>query len=121
VGSPIIGVDLAGCINTCANNTNCVAVSSSGVACYLKGTVNYPEEYNMAVNAAVLVGSYNASTTQITATPVRTATVAPAPTNYGTLCPASNGTEYTASCGSTYAIECGIDRVDGDRRIYPTL
>lgn len=117
-GSPVYNVDLQQCIDTCATTPGCVDFSLSGSACYLKGSVN-PVEYNSNVNGAILVGSYDSTTTRITGQPSgASATVAPAPTASGVQCPGANATTFKGSCGSSYVIECYWDRQSADSEYF---
>ncbi|KAH7121044.1 hypothetical protein B0J11DRAFT_404557, partial [Dendryphion nanum] len=117
-GSPVYGVDFPGCMDACARNKDCIDVSSSGSACYLKSSLT-PVEYNDQVLGAVLVGTYDATTTKTTGLPSgASATKGAAPTSSGMQCPAANGTTFTGLCGSQYTIECGFDRGGGDSRFH---
>ena len=118
-GSPVYNVDFAGCMDACAKNKDCIDVSSSGSACYLKGSIT-PVEYNDQVYGAIVVGSYDSTTTKTSALPTGASpTKGAAPTNSGIQCPAANGTTFTGSCGSQYQVECGFDRGGGDSKFSP--
>jgi hypothetical protein len=108
----VYGVDLAGCINACATTSGCVDISLSGTACYLKGVLT-AAEYDKNVAGAVLVGTYDSTTTHTTKLPI-VSTTAQAPKSTSVTCPEANMTTFTGSCGSSYVIECGFDRSDSD-------
>jgi len=73
--------------------TECTDVSFNGNTCYLKSTVSLPV-YNGGVLGAIRVGTYDASATQITATPT------------GAPTPAQTVTTTTTIYGSPYACQC---------------
>ncbi|KAK6076275.1 glyoxal oxidase precursor [Seiridium cupressi] len=125
------------CIDACAHNPQCVEVSMSGSACYLKSTLGAPVSNGVwgaklvssATTGSTLSGS---STSASTSTPTNPSTsssssiVSPSNAVASTLttssasasstsviCPGSNSTTYVSG-GLSFIIECGIDHAGGD-------
>jgi len=112
------------CLATCANTTGCVAVSLSGVACYMKKAVGNPvfsdqiwgaylNTSSAPFTSAVSTTTATPLTTPITSTISTTPTVAPTPgglyNNPAVSCPSYNNTYYTSMTNLTWSITCGFD------------
>ncbi|KAH0359780.1 hypothetical protein KCU65_g9787, partial [Aureobasidium melanogenum] len=100
---------LSDCIDACSATPDCVDISMSGSACYMKNASVRPIT-NQAIRGARMVYSANNSTTLPVA-----GSSSPGSDGFSTLdCPSSNGTSYTAANGATFVIECGLDRAGND-------
>lgn len=102
------------CIDLCAANSQCVDVSYSGTACYLKN-VYKPPVSNANVNAAKLISSTTGAATPTTSVTGATTSATSAATSASMplSCPSANGTAY-GSNGLTFNIECSLDHAGGD-------
>lgn len=117
------------CIDACAQNSQCVDVSLSGTACYLKSTLG------VAVSNGGIWGAKLNSTSASSASPspststaspgsgidassafvsaVSTTTWSTAASSTVLSCPGSNNSTYVSN-DLSFLIECGIDHAGGD-------
>lgn len=95
------------CLDNCAKYAACVAVSYSGVACYMKQAVSNPN-FNGLVWGASLIAT-NATVTQATSSVSSASSTATPSLSIG--CPASNNTYYvpTSVAGKEFRVGCGLD------------
>ncbi|KAF2108864.1 hypothetical protein BDV96DRAFT_636555 [Lophiotrema nucula] len=110
---PQIYTNFVGCIEACGAHPDCVDVTLSGAACYLKNNLTTPV-FDPTFWGAQIIGTYDKQATQVSTT-----FVAPLPTASGSRCPDQNGTIVTRSCGSRYQVECDVDRFGNDLHVGP--
>ncbi|ETS86981.1 hypothetical protein PFICI_00809 [Pestalotiopsis fici W106-1] len=135
----------AACIDACAQNSQCVDVSLSGSACYLKSTLGASVSNGVwgaklitsssttssasgssttatttatSSSATTSLSSTVSTTSSTTVTSTSTTTSATASTT-SIVCPASNSTTYVTG-GLSFVIECGIDHAGGDFKSVST-
>lgn len=111
-------VNFQACLDACSANSQCVDVSLSGSACYLKSTLGAAGS-SPNIWGAKLVSGESGSNSSISASATSTQTgsstsASASPTSTAIVCPDSNGTTYTSSTGQTFLIECGTDHYAGD-------
>ncbi|KAI7324666.1 WSC-domain-containing protein [Hortaea werneckii] len=115
------------CIDACAKNANCVDVSLSGSACYLKSSLGAAVP-NVAVwGAKLVIASSSSSTSSATDSTVTITTSSNSVSSTSTAsasalasaspssitCPSADGQNITVN-GTSFLIECGIDHAGGD-------
>lgn len=121
-----------GCIDACAQNSQCVDVSLSGSSCYLKSTLGAAVS-NSGIWGAKLSSTSTSSSSLSTSTPSSSPSLSTSTQTAGTLtsvstasstssatasttvlsCPSSNSTVYNSN-GLSFLIECGVDHSGGD-------
>ncbi|KAI6893054.1 hypothetical protein KC318_g1484, partial [Hortaea werneckii] len=114
------------CIDACAKTANCVDVSLSGSACYLKSTLGAAVPNGAVWGGKLMIASSSSSTSTSSSSTDSTATITTSSASVSSTstasasasptsitCPSADGQTITAN-GTSFLIECGIDHAGGD-------